>query len=290
MLERTGSHPILRTEPKSGFSRLMRLTSEFVVKRPTLVGLEHLAELQGKPVIFAVTHLSDIDVQTAAAELSAYMPLDVATLATNMEDPIQRRAMKIAGLSHFHPIQNTFDARTQTPHATFRAEDFAQMQQAIEAGRSIVIAAHNPTRKGEFPKHAGIGAVYLAQLTGVPVIPVSLDIQSKTPVGLADDLFGVTRRLISGRRPQATLTIGEPIQLGPLNPERLDHTTEDIQDVAMVLSGQQRELGIVSGERYMRALKNTSALYKQAVKVMQVLASQLSPEKRGRWGISTQVS
>ena len=128
---------------------------------------------------------------------------------------------------------------------------------------------------------AGMGAVLLAQIKGTPVIPVVLDIHSGEPIGRAIDVFGATlKRLATGKRPEATLKIGEPIVFEQIPKQFLDDF--------MMCSTSEGRRALEKQRRYESAIENhrkvRGLLTNYSERVMDAMADMLPPEKRGRWG------
>jgi hypothetical protein len=261
---------------------LSRGAVETMVKRPSKEGLQNLAELHpNQRVVFATSHLSDIDELAAVEALAPYRKVDIASLETNQRDPKQRIPEYLAGPGRFHDVKNTFDTEKDMPYTRFDAENFENMRRAMEKGSDIVISAHKPARKWEqaaLPDHRGIGAVYLAQLAQVPVVPVALDIHTEDRVGMASDIPGALKKNTKGR-PEATLRIGKPIKLE-------DISAPDMDDVRALLTGSMRKELREDPERFAHAKETFEKLKQQGEQVMRAIAQLLPREKRGRWGQS----
>lgn len=55
----------------------------------------------------------------------------------------------------------------------------------------MIIAAHNPTPDWQLPEKPGIGAVILAHMANVPLVPVTVEIESSIPAAQARDMTRV---------------------------------------------------------------------------------------------------
>lgn len=263
-------------EKPGNFNKLMKLITESAIQQPAVEGLQNLAEIPpNQQVVFAVSHLSDVDVPAAASALSLYRPIDVVILRTGAIDLKQIPFIKLAGKHHFHTIDNTFNLKTQTPHTRFNADNFQEMKEAMSKGRDIVIAVHKPTRDGKLSGNPGIGSIYLAQMADALIVPVALDIHSEKPIGMAYDLIGTLRRIIKRVRPKATLSIGKPMAL-PKIPQ------EDLDDVSKLLTNQRKGLRI-NKERYIKAIATYKKLKEQSGVVIKAIAAMLPEKKRGVW-------
>lgn len=276
--------PVSKHEQQTSLYKLMGLIREATIQRPKVEGLHNLQEIpEDQPVIFAVSHLSDADVPAAAEALLHYRSLDIVILQTGVADLKQKPFIYLAGRYNFHTVKNTFNLRTQTPHTRFNQADFKEMKEAMQRGRDMMIAAHNPTRNWQLPDNPGIGAVYLAQITGAPIVPVVLDIHSETPVGMAHDITGALSRLIRRMRPEATLRIGQAMMLEKLEAEQLSN-------LVRLLQADDRIQLRTDPQQYQKAKKAFRKTYgrlkEQAELVMNELALLLPPKKRGGWGAS----
>lgn len=258
------------------FVAVLRFVTELAIQRPKTEGLENLQEIPlEQRVIFATSHLSDVDVSGAAEVLSPHRSVDIVILQTGAEDSKQIPFMSFAGWERFHPVDNTFSESTHTSHTRFNPNNFLEMKDAMCRGRDMTIAAHKGTRNWRMPDNPGIGNIYLSQLTRSPIIPVALDIHSEEPVGMAHDISGSWKRLLKGQRPTATLRIGESINLPQI-------PTDDLEDVARLLSNQRSDLRVDEG-RYKKALYTLSQLRGQSKIVMRAIAIMLPEQKRGIW-------
>lgn len=260
-----------RTEPR--MRRALRIGSELIVKRPTVEGLQVIKELDPKkPVIFAVSHLGDSDPTIAAAELSKYRKVDIASLGTNQTDPILSGPIGVIGKNRFHNVGNVFKGGAL--HTRFDSSNFDEMKTAMDAGRDIVIAAHKPSRNWQLPNHGGVGDVYLAQLAGAEIVPVAVDIHSEKAVGMSTfrGFAGTIRRALTGRRPEATIKIGKAIALEKIFPE-------DLQDAGQLLIGKRDALRS-NPARYLRAEEAYSKLRQQSETILGAIAEMLPAEKR----------
>lgn len=266
-------HEIPVEENPDNLQWLMRFLTRLVLRKPQLEGLQNLQEIPpGQHVIFAVSHISDSDMPAAASELLTYRPMDIVNLSTAHTDFIQNTGMKLTGTKgRFLGIKNTFDHVHQKPISEFSPENFVTIAQSLQK-KDVMIAAHNPSKTWQLTRNPGIGAVYLAQLTGAPIIPVAVNIHSERAIGMSPDIHDEKRtgamaalaksikELITGQKPEVTIHIGKPIVVSPMEEEKLSNPT---REVLMELRGQGAE-------------------------IMQAIAEMLPAEKRGEW--NTKVS
>lgn len=263
---------------------IMERGSRFVMQKPEIIGLENLADIP-EGAVLATSHLSDADIPAIVAALSPHRDIDIASLSTNQTDPKQRFFIRVAGRKHFHDVTNTLKPGSQDVGTQFRAEDYVDMQEAIAQGRDMAIATYEPVRNGMHPSQGGFGAVFLAHLANVPIIPISLAMETEGTVGLSDDLVGTVRRWIRGKQPAAKITIGAPIYLDSIN-------RQDLEDIGRLLGTADsrytfREEMEAAGtmERYERTRRKLHPLHSllkaESVLVMQALAAMLPKSKGG---------
>ena len=263
------------------------LANKLHLKSINAEGLNHIEELTpGKPVVFAMDSMSDINWTGAVQKLLPFRKIKIANLETNTKDPKQGipiKAMEAGNEKIFIDIDNTFDIKKNVPNMEFNPDNFNKMEQEMEKGYDFLIPAYNRTLYGQMPEdsRAGMGAVLLAQIKGTPVIPVVLDIHSGEPIGRAIDVFGATlKRLATGKRPEATLKIGEPIVFEQIPKQFLDDF--------MMCSTSEGRRALEKQRRYESAIENhrkvRGLLTNYSERVMDAMADMLPPEKRGRWG------
>jgi 1-acyl-sn-glycerol-3-phosphate acyltransferase len=233
--------------------------------------MSHLEELPPeKPVVFAVTHLSDADLPAATAEILNYRPTNVSGLSTTHTDPLYGRLLKFINYDQrIFGIANAYDHLRKEPIMRFSKEDFEKMAKNMKtSSRDMVIAAHNSTTDWRLSKRAGIGAAYLAQLAETNVVPIALDVHSDTPTGFAADIHSekpfeafrefselIKNFFIAKRKPDATLRIGAPLVFPALPAELLARPTRE----------------------------TLRQLEEQGNTIMKALAQMLPAEKRGKW-------
>lgn len=264
--------------PRRKISRLVRVPSEFTIKRPSIEGLQHLSEVPpNKPLVVATTHLSDVDVTAVAAAINEYRNVGIASQTSNQTDPVMKIGIKAIGKEHFFGVKNY---KQKGPYRyVFDPNDYDIMKKAMaEEGRAMVIAAHKPVYDLKLPGNPGLGAVYLAQLTDAMILPVALDIQSNRPTGNSDDALGAFKRFFLRQRPRSRIIIGKPFELDKIPQEQL-------KTVKYALKHDLRHSApndaSIEGRRVVDQLK------KQGNLVMKALASLLPEQKRGPWEMHT---
>lgn len=173
----------------------------------------------GKKVIIATTHTSDLDLAIVTKALGHDFDLKLTHMSihTSLKKSIQALdptiiGIYLAGRNNFLPVSYTQtrgeDGKIQRA-GQIRKEDFQAMQNALDKGKTIVLAGHNPTFDGKLPKHAGFAAVRLAQLVeNSVVLPVSVKI------GTGDKPLGIVGNLLQTMliRPHVNISIGAPME------------------------------------------------------------------------------
>lgn len=267
------------------FDFLMEANRRMVFQTPEVSGVENLAELPQIPLVIATSHFSDADVQTTESVLRPALnkvrpdrSLGISLQSHNLEDPATAIPIRLVGREHFFPYDVRFNkaARYQL-RFRFNPLNFREMALALQQGRDIITAAHEPlsNREGaawELPPRAGLGAAYLAQLARAAVLPVAVDIQTDHPVGMAADIGGAIKRLIKRERPKVRVIIGKPL------------TFEEIDNQSLALferyaSGDKT----LSSDDQAKAIMVRNKLRQQSDVVMQSIADLLPEKKRGRW-------
>jgi len=207
------------TPVRRSFRAAARLVARLILAlltRTTVSGLEHLPP---GPVLLAVNHLGDAD----AVIMLAALPIHPEVLAKiEMRDfPVVGKLMDWYGMIWLH--------RGQPDRRALRAA-----LQGFAEGRSLAVAPEGRYTLTRGLEPGGKGAAYLAAHGHVPVIPIALTGTDNAGV------YGSLRRL---RRPDITLTLGEPVELLPAGErhEALDQNTERImRAIARMLPPEYR--------------------------------------------------
>ena len=157
---------------------------------------------ENKGVIFATSHLTDVDVSTVASVVSEFRHIGVTVASTNMGLWHQRIPYKLVGMDNFFQVpygrglsveKDAIDNKYALP---FNGDDYLGLQEKItDSGLSVITAAHNPMsnigRKndGELPEKAGKLAPHLSLATGATIIPVLMQVegQKRNPNQLNDN-------------------------------------------------------------------------------------------------------
>lgn len=192
----------------------MSLISHLVTPSISLENLHSIESVShNKPMIWAVSHTSDVDMLIAFSALaSERKKLNIATYATNIRDIAQAPWFLLMGLDNFHPISRS-EKRTGNP--ALNPNEWFEMAKKMTSGYDMMIAAHKPSQGGILPLRAGIGSVILAQLTGLPIVPVSVVLSSQENLANKSILKALAAlgNIIMLDLPSSQVIIGEPIIL-----------------------------------------------------------------------------
>lgn len=108
----------------------------------------------------------------------------------------------------------------------------------------------------------------------MPLVPVALDIQSKRPLK-PRRLDIRAKNLIFGKKADVKMIIGNPMSFPEIPYDQLQLTIN-------LFSPDKRRT--MTAKQIGDAQKIIETLLVEAGEVMQALASNLPPEKRGKWG------
>lgn len=240
------------------------------LKRIMVSGQQHLESISAEQrVIFATTHLGDLDVPAVISEAGKWFDVVIANESVQHSFTSRTRintALHLAGIQNFLSVEyKDIEGHDAKPH--FRAVNFVPMQRALESGKSVLIAAHNPVKKNELPR-GGYGAVYICAMTkDAVIVPVTVDVQSS-------ELLDSYSSPSFSRRPLAQLVFHPAMRVAQINRlEEFGHLAEKIHHDTSVSDEERAEY-----ERIRQALQVESD------KIMRVLASALPPHKRGAYG------
>ncbi len=273
-------------QPKHSSFRLMwtmRVFAKVLVGKINVVGQERLESLPADvPVVVAVTHISDIDIPLVVLALGSYFDFVVTDISIhrNFRDSIRSVdptivGILIAGIDNFLPI--TYVLENGKRKGQINPDDRIQIGQALKAGKTVVIAAHNPTFDGKLPDAPGYLAVRIAQsVENTVVIPVTIQI------GKGSDRLGLVKTIVQTilKRPAAKISIGEPLIFNNPAAKRAAATVEDILD--------RRRRGLEQADDQDKLQKAKQIVIREGSRLMRALAKMLPPERRGKWGAEMQ--
>lgn len=182
---------------------------------------------ENKGVIFATSHLTDVDVSTVASVVSEFRHIGVTVASTNMGLWHQRIPYKLVGMDNFFQVpygrdlsveKDAIDNKYALP---FNSDDYLGLQEKItDSGLSVITAAHNPMsnigikNNGELPEKAGKLAPHLSLATGATIIPVLMQVegQKRNPNQLNDNAIHLKWLLC---KKVVRLVFGETIKPSP---------------------------------------------------------------------------
>ncbi|MBI5004856.1 MAG: hypothetical protein HZC04_01560 [Candidatus Lloydbacteria bacterium] len=244
---------------------------KLTVKELKLHGEEHLRQIpEGKKVIIATTHISDLDIPIVAAALGRHFNIAITNMSIHhsfLAEPPTNIGMRIAGKENFLPID--FHKTEGIKRASFNPDNFLPMKEALEKGKAVVIAAHNPTQKWSLPK-GGYGASYLSDITEgeTVVLPVAVNLESEKLAGMYEtQLKNLTEK------PIVNVYISEPMELNKI---------PGIEDLSKMV--HKREAGErLTPEERERFSELKKSLQAQSDAIMEKLAASLPEEKKGEY-------
>ena len=222
---------------------------------------------ENKGVIFATSHLTDVDVSTVASVVSEFRHIGVTVASTNMGLWHQRIPYKLVGMDNFFQVpygrdlsveKDAIDNKYALP---FNSDDYLGLQEKItDSGLSVITAAHNPMSNigikndGELPEKAGKLAPHLSLATGATIIPVLMQVegQKRNPNQLNDNAIHPKQYL--GKK-TVRLVFGETIKPSPDEVEAYANVSREASYSEAAREKQRRILEAFGGEAilgYMR--------------------------------------
>ena len=222
---------------------------------------------ENKGVIFATSHLTDVDVSTVASVVSEFRHIGVTVASTNMGLWHQRIPYKLVGMDNFFQVPYVRDPSVEkdaidNKHALpFNGDDYLGLQEKItDGGLSVITAAHNPMsnirmkNNGELPEKAGKLAPHLSLATDAAIIPVLMQVegQRRNPNQLNDNAIHLKWSL--GKK-VVRLVFGEIIKPSPDEVEAYANVSREASYSKAAREEQCRILEAFGGEAilgYMR--------------------------------------
>ena len=222
---------------------------------------------ENKGVIFATSHLTDVDVSTVASVVSEFRHIGVTVASTNMGLWHQRIPYKLVGMDNFFQVpygrdlsveKDAIDNKYALP---FNSDDYLGLQEKItDSGLSVITAAHNPMsnigikNNGELPEKAGKLAPHLSLATGATIIPVLMQVegQKRNPNQLNDNAIHL--KWLLGKK-VVRLVFGETIKPSPDEVEAYVNVSHEASYSKAAREEQRRMLETFGGKAilgYMR--------------------------------------
>lgn len=195
-----------RAPEKVSNSRLIKsielmMLGQNAIREKNVEGFDNLEKLSpNEAVIIATSHSTGYDFPLIINALGKKLDFVVADQSTHHEpdhEIASYLSQKIAGSNNFVPVSYSWHGDVKSPDP-FNPKDAEPMVEALNNGRSVMVAAHNPLiveANGESrPPKTGYLAGYLASLSGHRVLPIGVDYE---PVK-------------DSKKYDATVHIGEP--------------------------------------------------------------------------------
>ena len=222
---------------------------------------------ENKGVIFATSHLTDVDVSTVASVVSELRHIGMTVASTNMDLWHQRIPYELVGMDNFFQVpygrdpsveEDAIDNKYALP---FNGDDYLGLQEKItDGGLSVITAAHNPMsnirmkNNGELPEKAGKLAPHLSLATDAAIIPVLMQVegQRRNPNQLNDNAIHLKWSL--GKK-VVRLVFGEIIKPSPDEVEAYANVSREASYAEAAREEQCRILEAFGGEAilgYMR--------------------------------------
>ncbi len=246
-------------------------------------GKEHFSEIPANAKIVVVsTHLTDVDMQLAIEAVGHDMDLAITNQSLLHEfrtSPDMYAAMKISGKGNFIPVdyervkvkEKDNEGKEKTVKKSvpgpFNPDNFVPAMEALEKGKSVLVAAHNSSSEVQDidSLHGGYGAVYLALSTGAYILPVASRLD-RADAGMSKDQV---KNLMN--RPNAEVVIGKPFQLEKI--PGIEHYSE--------LLKKRKELAengaVLAPEEFEEFSRIGRILREQSRMVIEKLREQLPP-------------
>ena len=223
---------------------------------------------ENKGVIFATSHLTDVDVSTVASVASRLRHIGVTVASTNMGLWHQRIPYKLVGMDNFFQVpygrdlsveKDAIDNKYALP---FNGDDYLGLQEKItDSGLSVITAAHNPMSNigikndGELPEKAGKLAPHLSLATGATIIPVLMQVegQKRNPNQLNDN--AVHLKWLLGKK-VVRLVFGETIKPSPDEVEAYANVSHEASYSKAAREEQCRILEAFGGKAILGYMRN----------------------------------
>lgn len=231
-------------------------------------GRENLEKLpKDKKVVIATTHISDMDIPLTVHALGNDLDLVITNQSVHYKftsEPSMNITMRLIGKDNFLPIDFTGKGTKKHPIG-FNPDNFTPMMEAMDKGKAIIVAGHNPSLEGRL-EEPGYGATYLAEMANAIILPVSVGIISKENLGTAQNVLKTFFK-----KPNAHVQIGEPFFLEKI--EGIEKMKE--------LMDKRKEGNRLTAEEVSEFSKLKKGLKEQSEVLIKKLAEITPEEKRG---------
>lgn len=258
--------------PKKEVSTRLWMANEVMMKMAVgkikVSGLDNLKSIPpDTKTIILTTHLTDLDVPIAIHATADKMNITTMNMSVH-HSPFGKQGefstyagMQIAGKDNFLPIDYKKGDDGKKISKPFNPDNFEPAVKAMSEGRTILMAAHNPSEKpiqNLDEVKGGYGGVYLAALTGAYIFPVTVTLDR------ASGMHGDTIKTMK-EKPNSEVIIGEPFKI-----EKID----GIENLSKLT--KKREDGIILNEEEISEfLRITKALREQSQIVIEKMSNQM---------------
>ncbi len=233
-------------------------------------GTENLPQ-PGRRIIFSPIHVDDVAIPATAASLVSRYDIGIGGYISALDrDPVQRFVFgglkRMLGKGNFYPVGYNGSESAGYTSAAVGLSDFLPMADAVRKGKTMIFAAHNPTKNLELPKRGNIGSALLAHLSDAIVVPVGVMLNVPK-----SEKAGEVRELLKHpfRRSPVDLFYAPPLTLpylDTLNPARLD-------TLARSLPNKRREILMAARPQ----------LQEEADRIIQSVVSWLPEDRTRLW-------
>ncbi|HYV33563.1 MAG TPA: hypothetical protein VE973_01830 [Candidatus Limnocylindria bacterium] len=251
---------------KSSERILKLLSKDFKVE-----GQENLQEIreirQQQPdskFVITSSHISNLDAPAAVKVFGEDLDMQIAVSSRHFGITPQELMYRAIGKENFTAVQNRKSKSGET--GVFNPDNFTELAQQMEQGKTPWIAAH-PFTKSEEMQKVKIGAVYLAQKTKSYLIPAALELRGGGSISMEGPIEILKGAL---KKPEAIYHIGKPVKLEPV----------DVSIIDTVLS-KRREGEKVTPQESEQFSATIQILRDQAAHIEQTIA-QMLPESMRR--------
>lgn len=248
---------------------------EMSTKKVEVIGKDNLNKIpNGKKVIIAASHCSDLDVNIIFSELANNFDIAITNQSIHHEfgkELSTNIGLMAAGKDNFLPIKVEKVKNKngkEVKKSYFNPDDFPLMEKKMDEGKTILMAAHNPSDNGELAR-GGYGIPYLSSLNkdDVVILPVAVNLKSAEGVGMHNDF---TKTMAN--RPEAEVIIGKPFQLEKI---------KGIENAPIIMKKGKHGEGKRTGEEVKEFNELADKLREQSNRMMEKIADLLPEEKRG---------
>lgn len=246
----------------------LEMLAKLASSKIEIKGRENLEKIvEGKKVIIACSHISDMDMGMVAYALRNDFDLLIThqSVQTFFTEPGISIGRKLAGSDNFMPIDwQRFEGGKQ---GKFNPDNFIDIAESVnKSGKTPLVAAHNPSKNWRLER-GGYGVAMLAQYEkDAVVLPVAVNVKSEEPVGMAESRIKTIKQ-----KPEVEITIGEPLELPEIKGFEGLKNIIDKRKKGERLSGEERKM---FSELH-------KALEKESDVIMRKIAHYLPEEKRG---------